>query len=218
MITSPRNKYHLQVSIQHPPLLDKTQTDKLCVKGDVQSGLHASAPADQSFICSGASAAPLPFLVWSVFISLSAKASRDLLVTCLWCYRYPVWNIVVGIDFSECLLHFEGLLALFFFLTPNGGYFWPRLQLVYPLNGSQLLVAILKLSQSVSQENYHITYVTSHTYTAQKAKLCSDVSNGSYSCITQHVQFIKTDISSAAKGNDKLQNMQAEELTGGNSG
>lgn len=39
MITPPRNKCHLQVSVQHPPLLDKTQTDKLCVKGAVQSGL-----------------------------------------------------------------------------------------------------------------------------------------------------------------------------------
>lgn len=75
------------------------------------------------------------------------------------------------------------------------------------------MVAILKQSQSLSQENYHITYMTSHTYTAQKAKLCSDVSNGSYSCITQQVQFIKTDISSAAKGNNKLENMQAEELS-----
>lgn len=66
MITPPSNKYHLQVSIQHPPLLDKPQTDKLCFKGAVQSGLRASAIAGQSFI----RAAPLPFLVWSIFIAL----------------------------------------------------------------------------------------------------------------------------------------------------
>lgn len=104
--------------------------------------------------------------------------------------------------------------SLVFFLCPNGGHFWPSLGPDYSFSCSQLLVTILKLSQSVSQENYHITCMTSHTYIAQKAKLCSNVSNGSYSCITQHIQFIKTDISSAVKGNDKLQSMQAEELPG----
>lgn len=104
--------------------------------------------------------------------------------------------------------------SLVYFLCPNGGHFRPSLGPDYSFSCSQLLVTILKLSQSVSQENYHITCMTSHTYIAQKAKFCSNVSNGSYSCITQHIQFIKTDISSAVKGNDKLQSMQAEELPG----
>lgn len=92
------------------------------------------------------------------------------------------------------------------------GHSWPRLGLVYPFSCFLLQVAVLKLSQSVSQEIYHIAQVTSHSYTAQKARLCRDVSNGSYSCITQHVQFMKTDTSSSAEGNNKLQTMQAEEM------
>lgn len=206
MTTQPRNKYHLQVSINHPTnTLDKTQTEKPCVKGTAQSGLCASTTSFVLLLCHFCSG--VPSQLWS------AQANRDLLATVFRCYRCPVRNIVVGTDFSERFRHIEGPLALFFFLTPKGRYFWPRLGLVYTLSSSQPTVAILKLSQSLSQENYHRTYVTSHTYTAQKAKLCSDVSNGSYSCITQHVQFIKTDISSAAKGNNKLQSMQTEELT-----
>lgn len=118
----------------------------------------------------------------------SAQACRGFLVTCF--MRLQMSNVKYSgedrlLRLSSSLWRTPHLV----FLTPNGGYFWPRLGLVYTWSCSQLLVSILKLSQSVSRENYHITYMTSHTYTAQKTKLCGDVSHGSYSCITQQVQF-----------------------------
>lgn len=106
--------------------------------------------------------------------------------------KCPAWNAVTGIHF----LHNERLPACFFFLTPNGEHFWPSLGCDYPLCCPQILVTILRLSQPASQENDHITCMTTPIYTAQKAELCSDVSEESYSCITQN---IKTDISLAAK-------------------
>lgn len=71
MTTPPRNKYHLQVGIKYPTYtLDKTHTDKPCVKGAAQSGLCASITASQSIIC----AAPLPFLLWSNFTALKCPS------------------------------------------------------------------------------------------------------------------------------------------------
>lgn len=202
MIT-PRKKCHLQVSIQHSPLLDKAQTNKVHYAGAAQSDLvllqhQASTPL----------AVLLPFSVHRNLRTLRQPSWQRFT-----CNLFHVTVVQCEIQWLETLFR-----TACSFSHTRQGHSWPRLELVYSFSCSLPQVAVLKLPQSVSQENCHITYVTSHIYTTQKARLCSDVSNGSYLCITQHVPFMKTHISLSAEGNDKLQSMQAEELTGCDSG
>lgn len=65
-----RNKYDLQVSIQHPTLLGKIQAEKLDDRDATQPGLHAAATPGHGFIFT----APLPHLVWTIFIALKCPS------------------------------------------------------------------------------------------------------------------------------------------------
>lgn len=99
-IIPPRNNTFARLGY-NTPLCWIKPLDKLCVKGAVHAG-HC-ATASWSFLC----AAPLQLVVYSIFTAF--QCPRDLLVTCFMVLKSQ--NAVVGIGFSECLLHFERLPA-----------------------------------------------------------------------------------------------------------
>lgn len=200
----PKSKYQCQVRIQYPPVLDTMEWWTVC-----QEVLYSLDPKLLQHQDRASFVMPLRNS-WDTASSelWSVQENRDLLVTCFVALKCPAWNAITGIGYIRMFPSLWKTLSLLFLSDSQWGallaqpWRWLPFVLSPDLGNHPQVVTV-----SVTGKWPRNIYDNSHLH-GTEGRIMQWCVRGVI--FIYHPKRIKTDIASAAKGNDTLQSMQAE--------